>query len=414
LEVRSHEEKKTFEGVTTTGKPVSIISELFRNHCLPLQLGLEKFVAYANERNEEFYFSELGNDFIYGWFGYAPGSEMQAKMSKREVSHLRVMTVLDDIYHGKPVKKMYSTIPVYIPENFSEPYEMYKKHLFENQKPRTCKTKLSRILVFLRFLEKNGTDLLKVDFQTIELFYKYISGKYNKTAQANIKYTIRGFLKWGEQTRIVSAGAAKLIDTIYGNKHERLPSTYTQGETQRILQAIDRSTKLGKRDYAMMVLLVQLGMRRSDICHLTLDCIRPEDNTIVFEQQKTGGHEKLPMTKSIRLALADYLKNVRPETQSNRLFVVFDGAGIGEPNGDSIVYNVLNRYMKKAGIDTEGKRHGPHSIRHSLSSSLLKSGVELPVISRILGHGSSEITKRYLWMDTEQMRNLSLEVPYAD
>jgi site-specific recombinase XerD len=292
---------------------------------------------------------------------------------------------------------------------------MYKNHLIEKgQKPKTCRTKLSRVLVFLRFLEKNESDLLKLDFQTIEMFYQYMSTKYNKTAQANIKYTIRGFLKWGEQTQIVPEGAAKMIGAIYGNKHERLPSTYTQEELQRILLAIDRSSIIGKRDYAMMVLLIQLGMRRSDICQLTLDSIRPEDNTIVFEQQKTGSHEKLPMTKSIRLGLADYLKNSRPETQSNRLFVVLEGVGKGEPSADTIVYTVLNRYMKKAGIVIEGKRHGSHSIRHSLSSSLLKSGVGLPVISRILGHSSSEITKRYLWMDTEQLRNFSLEVPYAD
>jgi site-specific recombinase XerD len=180
------------------------------------------------------------------------------------------------------------------------------------------------------------------------------------------------------------------------------------------LQAIERTSLYGKRDYAMLLLLIQLGMRSSDICCLSLESIRPEDHSIVFVQQKTGSHEKLPMTISMELALADYIKNSRPETQSNHLFVILRGANKGIPICSAAVYAVLNKYMSKAEIVTEGKRHGTHSMRHSLSSNLLKDGIELPVISRILGHSSSEITTRYLWMDTEQLRNLSLEVPYAE
>jgi site-specific recombinase XerD len=161
------------------------------------------------------------------------------------------------------------------------------------------------------------------------------------------------------------------------------------------------------------MLMIQLGMRRSDICCLTLKSIHPEDHTIAFVQQKTGAHEMLPMTISIELALADYLKNARPETQSDSLFVILKGINKGTSFGDSVIYAVLNKYMRIAEIATEGKRHGTHSMRHSLSSNLLKEGIELPVISRILGHNNSEITTRYLWMDTEQLRNLALEVPYA-
>ena len=89
----------------------------------------------------------------------------------------------------------------------------------------------------------------------------------------------------------------------------------------------------------------------------------------------------------------------------------YKGANQGRGYSDSELNLILNKYIKKAGINTEGKRHGTHSMRHSLSSNLLKDGVELPVISGILGHSSSEITMRYFWMNTEQLRKLSLEAP---
>jgi site-specific recombinase XerD len=268
--------------------------------------------------------------------------------------------------------------------------------------------------VFLRYLEAEALMLSNFNFHVVERFYAHISTNYNKTAQANIKFTIRDFLKFGSASGFVPIDSDRFIGTIYGNKHERLPSTYTTEEIQRILLAIDRTSYFGKRDYAMLVLLIQLGMRSSDVGHLTLESIRPDDHSIVFFQQKNGAHENLPITMSIELALADYLKNARPETQSNRLFVILNGVHKGTSFCDSTIYAVLNKYMRKAEIATEGKRHGTHSMRHSLSSNLLKDGVELPVISRILGHSSSEITTRYLWMDTEQLRNLSLEVPYAE
>ena len=371
----------------------------------------KKFRLYAKERKLLAYSSELGMEFYCNWLGYTS----IAATTRKDESKFRAMKVLDDIFHDKPIKKKYTHKLVYIPGCYRSEYNAYLNYLITaEQKPRTIATKMSRLLVLLRYMENEAFTLTNFGFQVIERFYAHISTIYNKTAQANIKFTIRDFLKFGSASGFVPVDSDRFVGTIYGNEHERLPSTYTKEETQRILLAVDRTSLYGKRDYAMLVLLIQLGMRRSDICYLTLESLRPEDHCIVFLQQKTRSYEKLPITISMELALADYLKNARPETLSNRLFVILNGVHKGTPFCDSTIYAVLNKYMRIAEIATEGKRHGTHSMRHSLSSNLLKDGIELPVISRILGHSSSEITTRYLWMDTEQMRNLSLEVPYAE
>ena len=152
-------------------------------------------------------------------------------------------------------------------------------------------------------------------------------------------------------------------------------------------------------------------MRTSDICHLKVDSIHWNNKTITFRQQKTYTQETLPLTELLVYALADYLKNARPDTCSKLLFVYL-GANPGYGYTGSSLYAIVNKYMKKAGVSTSGKRHGLHTMRHSLASSLLKEGTPLPVITGVLGHSNSEITKRYLWMDIEQLRLLSLEVPY--
>lgn len=368
-----------------------------------------KFRSYAEENGNTFYSTEIGKKF----FKEFTGNTDETDIDKKDVSKLRAMKVLDDIFYSRPVATKYMVALVYIPECFRAEYDAYKGILLaKGQKKRTLETKLSRLSIFLRFLEKQDSILAELDFQTYMQFQEYLSSCYSVNAQGNIKFTLRDFLKTGEMHGFISKGASALIGSIHVNKHDRLPSTYTRDEINRILSAVDRDTAVGIRDYAMLVLLTHLGIRTSDICSLTLNSICPESHTLVFRQQKTGNYERLPLTELAELALADYLKNARPQIDSRVLFIVCEGANKGRPYGSSMLYWVLNKYMQKAGINTEGKRHGTHSMRHSLSSHLLKEGTALPVITGILGHSSTETTTRYLWMDTEQLRKLALEVPY--
>jgi len=367
----------------------------------------KKFSQYTNEIRQMVYSTELGMKFYCSWLGYTT----EAETEKKNEYKFRAMKVLDDIFHDRPLKRKYSHKTVYIPACFLSVYNAYLKHLADKeQKPRTIETKSSRLLIFLRFLEKEDIVLPTLSFQEIEEFFRHISTDYNRTAQANIKYTLRDFLEFSSTIGFTPNDSDKLIGIIYGNKHERLPSTYTIDELKNVLSSIDRDTSYGKRDFVLIMLLIQLGVRSSDICNLSLGSINLEDHTINFIQEKTGVAEKLPLTEAVELAIADYIVNVRQKAPSDRLFAVHHGVHKGRDYSAGMPYAVLNKYMKKANIKIEGKRHGPHSIRHSLSSNLLKCGTPLTVISTILGHSSSEVTNRYIWMDTEQLRRLSLEV----
>jgi site-specific recombinase XerD len=370
-----------------------------------------KLISFAEEKCVDSYSTKLGEDFLELFVeDYKNGN-----IGKYGISKIRTIRVLDDIFHGNPVKMKYYFVPVYIPESFRIEYDAYKEYLAAGgQKPKTIETKLSRLLVLLRYLEEVGRGLHELDFQTLTEFREYLSTRYAKNAKANIEFTIRDFLKCAESKSFIANEMSSLLGAIYSDRHGRLPSTYTSAEICKILSSIDRTTATGKRDYAVLILMTLLGIRSSDLCNLRIEAIRPENQSLVFVQQKTGQYETLPMIESIETALSDYLINARPASGSSHIFVKGEGANMGEPITTSTVYNTLNRYIKEAGIETEGKRHGPHSIRHSLSSNLLKEGIPIPVITGILGHSNSETTARYLWMDVEQLRILALEVPHEE
>jgi integrase/recombinase XerD len=369
-----------------------------------------KLLKYAHEKQVQYYSIELGYKFLH----QLTGIDLDTRPDKYSMQKIRALKVLNDLLMGSEIKRKYIFEKPYVPKYSIKILEAYRKHLSnKGQKKRTIETKVSRILVFLRYLDLQCIRLKDVDFQVIANFYLFLSSKYASNARSNIQFTLRDFLAFVENIGAAKAGTSRLITTIYSNKHERLPSTYSVEEINRILAAVDRSTKYGKRDYAMLLLAIQLGMRRSDICHIKLEGIRLDDRHIIFRQGKTGSVENLPITELLAYALADYLRNARPAADSELLFIHM-GAFCGSAYSESALYGIINKYMKKAGINTSGKRHGMHSMRHSLSSNLLKDGTPLPVISGILGHGSTEITTRYLWMDTEQLRKLSLEVPYEE
>jgi integrase len=177
----------------------------------------------------------------------------------------------------------------------------------------------------------------------------------------------------------------------------------------RILHEVDRDSKIGKRDYTILLLAMLLGMRAGDIRTIELSNIQWSKNCIEYVQAKTGRFLQLPLPKELQLALLDYLKNARPETDSNRIFV-----GMRAPYLeylDSAFYGIYNKYLKRANIDIAGRKHGIHTLRFSAANNMLSNDIPMTVISNVLGHSYLDTTRRYIKIDIRQLRKVALEVP---
>ena len=100
-----------------------------------------------------------------------------------------------------------------------------------------------------------------------------------------------------------------------------MPSYYTIDEINQILKQVDRNTKKGKRDFAILLLAIVYGLRNSDIVHLKKENILWNENKIELVQYKTKRLLELPLTENVKYSLLDYLKNARPKINTPYIFL---------------------------------------------------------------------------------------------
>lgn len=191
-------------------------------------------------------------------------------------------------------------------------------------------------------------------------------------------------------------------------KRKHIPSTWTREDVDRILGCIDVANPVGKRDYAMILLVARLGIRVSDVIHLRFDNIKWDRNCFHITQQKTNEPMVLPLFEDVGTAIIDYLQNGRPPADIDRVFITHRPPFRAFSDNNHL-YGMFNQYLHRSGIViTPEKNHGLHSLRHTLASELLRNEIPLPVISEILGHRSLNSTMQYLRADSEQLRYCTL------
>ncbi len=195
-------------------------------------------------------------------------------------------------------------------------------------------------------------------------------------------------------------------------KNNKLPTTYSEDEIKSILASVERGSALGKRDYLILLLAAEYGWRTGDIVSFCFDQIDWDNNVIRFYQQKTDVPAEYPLLASVGNAIIDYLKYGRPKSDAPEVIVSHCHESLGRPLSPPTVHSVVSRYMKAADIpDWKEKRHGAHSLRHSLATNMLKRNVALPVISTVMGHQRTETTKIYLKVDVDKLAECSLAIP---
>jgi len=188
-----------------------------------------------------------------------------------------------------------------------------------------------------------------------------------------------------------------------------LPSVYSGEEVKRLLSSVDRASSLGKRGYAILILAAYLGLRSSDIAGLSFKDIDRAAKTIEIIQIKTARPVKLVMNREAEEAVDDYIKNGRPQSSSDKIFLRFRAPFLPLPAGQC--YAVANKYFSLAGIAAQGRKRGPHALRASYATALVAKGVPYAVVKEALGHKDPESAKYYVRVDAKRLRMCALDVP---
>lgn len=317
--------------------------------------------------------------------------------------HVRTLLSVDE---GGAVPAVSRSAPG-VPERFGGVFDAFASHV-EGRRlaPSTRRGHLSVIRKFLTGLAV--ADIRDLSAGDVTAHMEACSQMAAQT-RAQLLYTLRGFARWAAGEGWCSPSVAAAIPIIPGHKHASLPSAYTASEVAAAVASAGRECP--RRDRAMLLLASVLGMRVGDIRALRLGDIDWRAREMSFTQAKTGRPVRLPLPEEVLLAVADYLRSERPETVDDHVFVR-SRAPHGHFEGTSNAFHdVTSRAFARASVNTSGKHHGMHSLRHSAATNMLSDGTAYPVISGILGHSNANTTRRYMAVDIEALRRLSLEVP---
>lgn len=181
-----------------------------------------------------------------------------------------------------------------------------------------------------------------------------------------------------------------------------------QNDLSIVFKSIDRGSAIGKRDYAMLVLAANSGMRAGDIANIKLSDIDWHKNELQILQGKTQNPIVLPLQKGVGAALADYILNGRPESKSVQIFLRSLAPYQRLKDGVSVAC-VLRRRLKAAGISHEfGDGKTMHGIRRMLGTHMTSEGIPLTTVAQVLGHQNTNSTKPYISLDIEGLRECAL------
>ncbi len=222
-------------------------------------------------------------------------------------------------------------------------------------------------------------------------------------------YVFRNFFSFLFDRGYISNNLASKLPKVRSLRNTSIPYVWPKEDIQKLLEAIDREDPKGKRDYAILLIAIRLGLRFSDIRSLKHSSINWNRQTINLKMIKTGQPIELPLLKDIGWAIIDYLKNGRPATNSECLFVRHRAPfnALGDHNG---FVKELHRYVVKAGVNIPGGMvYGMHSLRSTLAGNMLEIKSPLPIISEALGHQSVNTTSIYLKIDIEGLRKCALD-----
>jgi integrase/recombinase XerD len=264
--------------------------------------------------------------------------------------------------------------------------------------------------LLLRWLCDHGKSVATLSVADLDAYVAWRGTSMRRTSKALMASTLRGVLRYmhGSGRMPIDLGAAIDGPPIYGL--ESIPSTIRREDIERALKAArcDRSP-LGRRDYAILMLLSTYGLRGGELMGLRLSDIDWRHERLRIRHAKTGTQSELPLLRGPADALLDYLKYARPTSTAREVFLralapyrpICSAAALS---------GVVGRRFAAVGVSLTGKR-GAHVLRHSRAVSLLRGGVPIKVMGDVLGHRSERSTAVYLKLATEDLRAVALDLP---
>ena len=257
---------------------------------------------------------------------------------------------------------------------------------------------------YFAWLEQQGySSMADVGAVQIQKFLLYSSERFAPSSVHNIQLYLKKLYVFLHRTGKAASDYADLFSFTVSREKRVFPSL-PKSDMAKLLDAIDRTTVKGKRDYAIMLLGIVLGLRACDVAKLKLADVDWMRGEISVLQSKTSNRVLLPLTQDVGEALKDYILHARPKSRAEEVFL-----RIKAPHtpfaAATAVGDIYEDCCIAAGLPVS-KRF--HNLRRTLGTSMVSNGVSVYDVAQVFGDRSINSTKPYLATDTEHLKMCAL------
>lgn len=369
-----------------------------------------ELLEYADERQSRYFSTTLGEDYLREvcHINVVEGTQDPDLPRWKVNPPKRAIYLLVDLQNSGSVlrkrKEKHTPVPCCFLE-VTEHYYAVCRSRYNGE--ATIQSKKFTVERFLLHLEQRGIHAVEGMRETdISSFLRTMTTWSPRTVSTAV-CNLRQFLVFLCQEKYTDSDFSRFLPNVPSGRGGRLPNVWPQESVQKMLDSIDRANPVGKRDYAILLMVTQLGLRDSDIQNLRFENLLWQECRICLVQTKTKRTLELPLSEEIGYAIIDYLKYGRPKQDTSDYVFVRHCAPYGRCGN---YYHVMKARLRRAGLpfDRE-KTHGLHTLRHTLATRLLEQDIPVQTISEILGHASVASTKIYLQVDLEGLRKCAID-----
>lgn len=287
----------------------------------------------------------------------------------------------------------------------------YAEHMccYRGTSSRTVAVQRFHLEHLLRFLRKRRRSVRRLRLIDIDALLAERSRAWSVRTRADLCTAVRGFLRFlylSGRLKVDLSGAV-LAPRI--RRGERPPRALPWPDVQRILRGVERTSPVGRRDYALLLMMSVYGCGAGEVIRLRLDDIDWQAGMLRVMRPKTGVEIQLPLLPAVAHALSDYLRHGRPLHAPTRAVFVRMKPPHTALGASSAVRHILCRWAARAQV--KAAFLGSHALRHAHACRQMELRTRPKLIGDILGHRDPQSTSVYLRVATERLRALALPVP---
>ena len=334
------------------------------------------------------------------------------KISKKRYKYSRRAAKILLVYlqNGELTWKHYSYENSKLHEKFNSILTNFSANLLSQAYARgSIQVIMSSVKQFLNYVEDCGV------YDTNELTDEHVkrflitSAPRNSGNMANLIWSLKKFISFINISGFTALNTDRSLQKPKPRLKKLLPC-FTEHEVNAILGEADMSAAIGKRDYAIIKLAVELGLRGYDILAMKLTDIDWRNNEISIFQSKTKKNVQLPLLPDVGNAIMDYILDARPKSDSPYIFLRCQKpyTKLGRHGHGK---QIMDRLLPKAGIQHDawdGKTF--HAFRRTRGTSLVRAGVPLTMVSQVLGQTDIDSAKQYVSLNDEMLRICCLDI----